>query len=68
MIDWLQLFVVARFGRPLMLLLALSGGLWIVGRGLRVHVAGNVIAERAARTFSLMVGICLLYTSDAADE
>ncbi len=60
MIDWLQLFVMARFGRPLLLLFALSGGLWIVGRGLRLHVTAKVIAERAARTFSLMTAILAL--------
>jgi hypothetical protein len=49
--DWLQLFVLARFGRPLFLVVALYAVLWIVARPFSLRVNGDNNLAAAARIF-----------------
>ena len=51
MAEWIQLFVLARFGRPVLLFLVIYAALWIVARTLRVPANARATAEIAARQF-----------------
>ena len=47
--DWLQLFALARFGRPLILCIALYAVLWTVTRGLRLPLNAGTKSASAAQ-------------------
>ena len=53
--DWLQLFTLARFGRPLVLFAALYAGLLLIAQGLRLRFSAGGMATRAARIFLLVI-------------
>ncbi len=53
--DWLQLFVLARFGRPLLLFAVLYSVLSVVARALRPRLNGDNNIAGAARTFAFVL-------------
>jgi hypothetical protein len=53
--EWLQLFTLARFGRPLLLFTALFAGLWISARLVRLRFDAGTVAARALRIFVLVI-------------
>ena len=53
--EWLQLFTLARFGRPVLLLAGLYAGLWLIARGLRLRFTAGTTAGSAARHFVLVI-------------
>src|SRR3954466_6651779 len=74
--DWLQLFALARFGRPLLLFLVLYAVLWIVTRALRLaqghrrpnspraSLAGTVLFVTAAAAIVAFISIAVWYALD----
>ena len=71
--EWLQLFTLARLGRPVVLFAGLYAGLWLVARVLRPVFAAGTTVETAARNFVLgisatafvaFISIACWYASD----
>jgi hypothetical protein len=71
MVEWLQLFEIARFGRPVVLSVLLYGAIWTLTRVLRVRskpsrtrTAGGLLLLISAVAWTAFVAIAVWYARD----